>query len=182
MSKRHEVGTTPSFDTRPDRGSQPRDPAEARRYPDRAGRIGAERPRHEIGGHRGTAAAARATAHALGRPGVAGGTEVRAGRQGTEGELVRVQLPHDHRAGGAQERDRLGVPAGEVVAKDLGRRRRPRPCDVDHVLDCDRHTAQRTGGRRVGLRERLLRAYRDECVERRRSLDSLERRLYRLAR
>src|SRR5262245_21666022 len=43
-----------------------------------------------------------------------------------------------------------------MVGEDPGRRRRPRPGDVDHVLDGDRDPVQRSARRGGGLGERLL--------------------------
>ena len=73
----------------------------------------------------------------LGIPRVPRRAEVRAVRERAEGELVRVQLPDDRRAGRPQPRDALGVAVGHAV-EDLRRRRRRHARDVDHVLDARR--------------------------------------------
>ena len=80
----------------------------------------------EAGRDRRAAAAARAAADALGVPGVARRAEVRARRQRAEGELVRVQLADDRRAGRPQPRDDTSRRASGTWSRGSSTRRSSR--------------------------------------------------------
>ncbi len=164
---------------------------EGGRDPDRAGRIGPERPGRKAGRGAGAGAAARAAADPFEIPRVVCGAGVRARGHCPVGELVGVELPEDQRPGSAETRDDEGIRRRDVLApEDLRPGRRRRAGDVDHVLDRQRHAPEPLADGRPSLRlqpgclrERLLGEHRDVRIERGvENLDPVEEALDRLAR
>ena len=95
----------------------PRHPAQRRGQPDGAAGIRSDRGQAEVGGDRGSRAAARATGNPVGRGGVDDRAEGVVRRRRAERELVHVRLAEDHRACLPEAERHLGVvcrrPVGE---------------------------------------------------------------------
>ena len=136
-------------------GFQPPDPAQRRRYPDRAVRIRPECDRHQPARHRRAGSAGRPARHPCRVMRVAGGAVMHVLPREVVGVLPHVERAYQDRPRRFHARDQRRVYARRrprAVDQRPGARRQSR--HVEQVLDRERHPAQRSlrRGRRPGQR------------------------------
>ncbi len=113
------------------------DTADRRGSADRTGRVSTGGDRNHARGHGGGRAATGTAGGELGAPRVAhlvGGA--------TAGELVRMQMPDEHHARGAQARPCGAVGVGDVALEHAAGGSQRQALDRVEILQPDRHTAQ----------------------------------------
>ena len=111
--------------------------AQRRRDPDRATRVGAEAEQHLARGQRCAGAAAGATGHPSGVPGVAG-----RGSHDAVRELVGVRLADRHRTGLLEQLHAAGVGRGDEVLAGLRARGGGHAAEVVEVLHAEGDAVQ----------------------------------------
>ena len=113
------------------------DAAEGGGEADRATGVAAERAEGGAGRDRGGAAAGAATGHAGRVPGVGDRAVVRVDAGGAHGELVQVELAHEHGAGVVELAGHEGVFLWDTVAEEVGAGGGGDARRIDDVLECD---------------------------------------------
>ena len=123
---------------------EPDDAAERRGHADRAGRVGADRARHDAGGHRDRRPRRGAARDPPRCARIARRAEVRVQAQARVRELAQVRLADAHHPGGRQPGDHRRVRAGRRrIASQRRARRGAYARHVDEVLPRDRHAVER---------------------------------------
>ena len=138
----------------------------------RAACVGAHRGKAEAGRNRRRRAAAGATRRARGVIGIPGGAKV--GVHNAVGKLEHIGLAHQYSPRGAQILHNAGVLLWHVVSKDARAAGRAHACGIHQVFqgngDAVERAAVLTGAqcrlRLARRRQRRIRGYGDECVER----------------
>ena len=124
-------------------GLQPHNPAQTGRLPDRAPRVTPQGQRGHAGRDRRCRATARTPGGPLQIPGVGGFLVRRILGGRAHRELVHVHLAHQHRIGGSQLADDVGVIRRDKVPQHLAGTGCGLPGDADHILDRDGNTGER---------------------------------------
>ena len=156
----------------PRRGAKSRDAAEGGGDPQRAAEIGALRERNHPRREGDRPASRRPSSAEGGVPRVPGHAEHFVPRVSARGELRRVRLPEDDRAGLAQATDDERILLGHVVREERRAVRRAEARRLGHVLDADdepgegsRILARPEGGVDGGRLRLRLGVQRDDGVE-----------------